>query len=332
MAAVGFVLGKTYDDFRYHEHSKYSLPIVKCGGTIYSGFNMGAGENALFEIFSTIYSAGDGALLVMDEVELGLHAEAQRKFIDKLKDVCMEVHTQVVCTTHSREIFDCLPNDARFFIETIGGHSRITSGISSDFAFTKMSAIGGLELDIYIEDEVAKAILLAALPAAIRSRVTFTVIGSATALARQLAALYIRGEKKPVLAIFDGDQQGKEADNLAHAMKMAEKPKPDFTEWFKSHICYLPGDTWPEAWLLQKAHEAIEPLAVALGTSTDELNEILEYGLQAGKHSEFHEVAKQLGLEEQSCLQHVTSIISQHLHQEFVPVLQIISNVLKDNG
>lgn len=332
MAAVGFVLGKTYDDFRYHAYSKYSLPIVRCGDTIYSGFNMGAGENALFEIFSTIYSAGDGALLVMDEVELGLHAEAQRKFIDKLKDVCLEMHTQVVCTTHSREIFDCLPNDARYFIETVGGKSRIISGISSDFAFTKMSSIGGLELDIYLEDEVAKAILLAALPAAIRNRVTLTVIGSATALARQLAALYIRGEKKPALVILDGDQRSKEADNLSHAMKMAEKPKSDFKTWFKNHIFYLPGDTWPEAWLLQKARGAIEPLAVPLGTGVEELNDILEYGLHAGKHSEFHEVAKQLGLDEYSCLQHVTSIIAQHLSDEFSPLLEKISNVLKDNS
>jgi ABC-type branched-subunit amino acid transport system ATPase component len=87
--AVGYVLGKTYEKFRYLEHSRYNLPIVQVGDIIYSGFNMGAGENALFEIFSTIYSCGNGSLLVIDEVELGLHAEAQRKFIERLKDVCL---------------------------------------------------------------------------------------------------------------------------------------------------------------------------------------------------------------------------------------------------
>jgi energy-coupling factor transporter ATP-binding protein EcfA2 len=44
---VGEILGKKYDDFRYLEHSKYSLPIVTIGKTVYSGFNMGAGECAL---------------------------------------------------------------------------------------------------------------------------------------------------------------------------------------------------------------------------------------------------------------------------------------------
>jgi AAA15 family ATPase/GTPase len=114
MAAVGEVLGKKYENYTSLEHSKYSLPVVQVNGVVYSGFNMGAGENALFEIFSTIYSAGDGALIVIDEVELGLHAEAQRRFVEKLKDACEENHAQIICTTHSTEIFDRLPNEARF--------------------------------------------------------------------------------------------------------------------------------------------------------------------------------------------------------------------------
>jgi predicted ATPase len=330
MNAVGYVLGKTYDDFRYLEHSKYSLPIVKCGSTVYSGFNMGAGENALFEIFSTIYAAGSGSLLVLDEIELGLHAEAQRKFVDKLKDVCLEMHTQVICTTHSKEIFDCLPNDARFYVETIGGKTRVSQGISSEFAFTKLSAITGLEIDIYVEDDVAKAILLAALPASVRARATFTVIGSATALARQLAALYIRGEKKPVLAVFDGDQSVKENDNLDHARRMAEKVKPDFDEWFKAHAVYLPGDTWPEAWLLQKATEATNSLADLLGTEPNDLAEFIEYGLQAGKHNEFHEVAKHLGLEQPQCLQMFTVAIAQQCTAAFIPINKRVETILAD--
>lgn len=46
---------------------------------------MGAGENALFEIFSILYSAEPGALIIVDEIELGLHAEAQVKLIERLK-------------------------------------------------------------------------------------------------------------------------------------------------------------------------------------------------------------------------------------------------------
>lgn len=328
MQVVGRILGKTYDDFRYVEHSKYSLPIVRSGATVYSGFNMGAGENALFEIFSTIYSAGKGALLVLDEIELGLHAEAQRKLVNALKEVCLEMNIQIVCTTHSKEIFDCLPNDARFYVENVANKTRVTQGVSSEFAFMKLSAITGQELDILVEDEVAKAILVAVLPAGLRARVTITVIGSGTALARQLAAIYVRADKKPVLAVFDGDQLAKHGSNLKHARKMAEKVADNFNLWYSASSVYLPGDTWPEAWLLQKSREVVSDLAEMVGCSAGEMEEYIEYGLQAGKHNEFYEVAKHVGLERAACLQMFTLVVAKNFAHEFGPVAGSITALL----
>lgn len=330
--AVGYVLGRSYSNFRYLEYSKYSLPIVQVGSTVYSGFNMGAGENALFEIFSTIYACGAGSLLVLDEIELGLHAEAQRRFIERLKDVCYETHTQVICTTHSREIFDCLPYDARFFVEKVNGKSKITNGISSDFAFSKLSAMPSVEVELLVEDDVAKAILLTALPASIRSRIVINVIGSATALARQLAAIHVRGELRTTLAIFDGDQRSKQIDNFEHAKSMCEKPQSDFLEWFSARINYLPGDTWPEAWLVQRATECVTELAAVVSCDVDSLNDVLEYGLQAGKHNEFFEVAKQLGIERDMCLQSVAQVVASTFKQEFEPLISYVTKALDEAG
>ena len=198
---VSYILGKKYDNFRLLNYSKYNLPIVKIGNTVYSGFNMGAGENALFEIFSAIYTCGAGALLVMDEIELGLHCDAQKRLIEKLKEACIKTKTQVICTTHSRDIFDCLPSDARFFIENINGKTKLTKGISSDFAFAKLSSNPSYEVDIFVEDEIAKAILLSALPLAIRTRINIEIIGSASAVSRQMAALFLRKQQKPTVTL-----------------------------------------------------------------------------------------------------------------------------------
>lgn len=330
--AVGFILGRNYIEFRHLEHSKYSLPIVKVGDSVYSGFNMGAGENALFEIFSTIYACGAGSLLVLDEIELGLHAEAQRRLIEQLKNVCFETHTQIICTTHSREILDCLPYDARFFVEKINEKSKITEGISSNFAFSKLAAIPKAEVDILVEDEVAKTILLTTLPASIRSRVAINIIGSATALARQLAAIKVRGEERPVLAIFDGDQRTQESHNSNHAKNMSEQSSNEFLIWFKSHINYLPGETWPEAWLIQRATECIPTLSQNFSCNSDELKDKLEYGLQAGKHNEFYELARQLGLERDMCLQSVVMVVTNQFKHEFEQITSHIMNVLNDAG
>jgi len=328
--AVGFVLNRAYEKFRYLEYSKYNLPIVQVGDVIYSGFNMGAGENALFEIFTTIYSCGTGALLVMDEVELGLHAEAQRRFIERLKVVCLETHTQVICTTHSREIFDCLPYDARFFVESVNGKTKITEAISSDFAFAKMAALPSAEVELLVEDEVAKTIIMTSLPTALRSRLTLHVIGSATALARQLAAIHVRGENKPTLAIFDGDQRDKEADNFEHAKNMCENPKDDFDAWFKSRINYLPSDTWPENWLVQRASDCSDLLSQTLSCEEDTLKDILEYGFQAGKHKEFYEISKQLGMERDMCVQMFSAVVSKSFAVELKPLIDHIAKALND--
>lgn len=325
---VGSILGKTYDSFRYLEYSKYNLPIVKVGNTAYSGFNMGAGENALFEIFSVLYDCGEGALLVIDEIELGLHAEAQRKFVEKLKQACLELHAQVICTTHSKEIFERLPNDARYFVETVNGKTKILDSVSSEFAFSKLGGITGQELDVLVEDDVAKALVAAALPAQQRSRITITEIGSANCLARQLAATYLRDEKSPVLAVFDGDQKKNEGTNVDHARKMAENPDEDFDGWVKERIEYLPGDAWPEAWLMLVGKEILDDLADLVGADPDSVAEALNKGMQAGKHSELFTAGKDLGLERGDFLRIIAGAVTRKCPEHFGAVVNRISLAL----
>jgi len=332
MGAVGYILNKTYDKFSYLEHAKYSMPLVECEKNVYSGFNMGAGENALFEIFSVLYAAGEGALLVLDEIELGLHASAQRRLVERLKDACLETKSQIICTTHSKHIFECLPSEARFYVENIGGKTRVTPGVSSEFAFAKLSATTGNELDVLVEDDVAKAILLASLPASVRARISIKIIGSANALARQLAAIYVRGELKPAIAIFDGDQAAHAANLERHARNMAETVKADFSAWFKAKVSFLPGITWPEAWLLTKAEECIEAASASVSCEPDELRTYIEYGHVAGKHKELREISNYLGLDRSDVLQMLSSVVAQNFAEELMPISAAITTALNANS
>lgn len=289
---------------------------------------MGAGENALFEIFRVLYSVGNGALIVIDEIELGLHADAQRKLIQKLKESCIKLKSQVICTTHSKIVFQQLPPDGRRYVEAIGGKTKVTYSISPEFAMAKMGAKEGEELEIFVEDEVAKSLLSALLPTKLRSRVSIRVIGSAAALSRQLAAAFLRNPDKLVLAIFDGDQKSKYNHLLRHAKDMSETSSPEFVEWFKEKVSFLPGDTWLEAWIVQKNIETSQTLAQQVDADEDELCEFLEYGLQAGKHNEFYEIAEQLGFDELQCIQILTSNIKQNFEPEFHEIFTKIETAL----
>jgi len=328
-SAVGYVLGKKYDDFRYLEHSRYSLPVVQVGDVTYSGFNMGAGENALFEIFSNIYSAGEGALFVLDEIELGLHSRAQKLFMRRLKEVCGEMSTQIICTTHSRHIFESLPDDARFFIESVAGKTRLTQGVSPDFAFKKMGDDVKAELHIMVEDDVAKSLILESLHSSMRSRVEVLIVGSATAIFRQLAAARVRDDQRKFVAILDGDQRKKFGSNLGVAKKFLELPYPNFDQWMQERVSYLPGDSWPESWMIQKCKDVPSAIGASLAVEDDEVADLMEYALQAGKHNEFHEISTHIGIPRDQALNKISAVLSREYVGEFSEIVDFIRERLE---
>lgn len=294
--AVGYILNKTYDELWYTKHSGYKLPLVKIDDSIYSGFNMGAGESALFEIFSTIYFAPKGILLIIDEIELGLHDEAQMKFMTKLKEIALERKIQIIATTHSKIILEALPPEARFFIESYTNKTVITKGISPIFASGKLSGKKIGEIDIFVEDEIAKAIISNFLNHNILRRVNIVPIGSATAISRQLSAKYKYLEDKECLAIFDGDKKVEKKDlcnnfikKLENARKVEEKEKAK--EWFNKRGLFLCGDVWPERYLLNEilnCNDSLNELAKMLSIESCLLKEYIQEGINSGKHNEFY--------------------------------------------
>ena len=77
-ASMSRILGKNYTDIELLSYNTYRLFEAHRNGILYTGFNMGAGENAVLYLLLELLSAGIGALIVIDEIELGLHVQAQK--------------------------------------------------------------------------------------------------------------------------------------------------------------------------------------------------------------------------------------------------------------
>ena len=92
----------------------------------------------------------------------------------------------------------------------------------------------------------------------------------------------------------------------------------------------MPGNTWPESWIVQKNQEALDSLAGLVDADKDWLSEILEYGLQAGKHNEFYEITDHLGLDKEQCLHIFTSNIKQNFANEFDIIIDKITKILNE--
>lgn len=307
----GRIIGKSYDDFDSYHHGKYSLPKVSAAGISYSGFNMGAGESAIFEILTALFLSGPGTLVVIDEIELGLHEKAQRRLIEQLKKLCKELKCQIICSTHSYAILSSLPPQARFFIEGDGSTTILTKGISADFACGKMGKPDAQELDVFVEDENAATIVAQMLPLPTRRRCKITAIGSHSAVLRQLASRSMEGVDNCV-CILDGDQSGDLTGAIKKVVDGTEASTADQKEkvksWADERILFLPGSTWPEKWLLEEAIDFLEddllgdPSKTAMSwglEADDQVLELLKEAALADKHNEFFELSElvQLGIE-----------------------------------
>ncbi len=334
-ARVSKVLGTSYDDFEFSRYTKYRLPKVKRNGNTYSGFNMGAGENALFEMLAMLLSSPKGTLVIVDEIELGLHEEAQVRFIRELKELCLERQLQVICTTHSGAILRALPPEGRFFLESYPARTIVTKGMSPAYATGRLSGENSRELDVFVEDEIACALLTAAVDKNIRSRVSIMPIGSASALVNQLAAR--KREIKPgaAVAVMDGDQKpllaGYAKTFLDHLGNVTGADAKDAAAtWFKNRVGFLPGTNWPELWLLQTAQaHCLAPLAKLLSTTEDDLSAAIEQGILAGKHKELHAMATYLHIDVDELLIHLAQSVVSRRSAEFGAVRKLIRTYLE---
>jgi len=307
---AGRIIGRTYSEFEAYQYSKYSLPVVKVGQTGYSGFNMGAGESAIFDILTALLTAGEGTLLVVDELELGLHEAAQYRLVEELKKLCLEMHCQIICSTHSQAVLESLPPEACFFLESRAGQTVISKGVTPEFACGNMGKKNAQELDILVEDTVSRDVLTTWLPLSLRKRVNILPIGSHTALENVMAARWLE-QRSQLLCIMDGDQSngtGKAVKRIVNATQVSQAlDRSKVQAWAEESLFYLPSQYWPEKWLLSFAKNRLtvgmfrgaEDLVQAWNLHDKaELEHAVEQALLAGKHKEFSALATTVELNE----------------------------------
>ena len=334
------IIGKAYQDFNNLHHSKYSLPMARSAGITYSGFNMGAGESAIFEILIALFCSGEGSLLVIDEIELGLHESAQKRMIEELKILCKDLKCQIICSTHSYAVLNSLPPEARFFIESVGASTLLTSGISADFACGKMGKADAEELDIFVEDECAAVILQEILSLETRKRCRIKPIGSQSAVLRQLASRFVEGIDD-CMCVLDGDQSMKLAKGLNIVVTATEassqEEKDAVKEWATDRVFFLPGDTWPENWLLDEAIDVFTDdlpihgmnLPAMWGLKNkDELLNLLEDAKIQGSHKEFFELSKAVKLDLQCVRQDVCRLVATERREKFSNLISTVEDML----
>jgi predicted ATPase len=96
------VLGKTVSSFRETVLDTEELFYIgNNNGTEYSEFHFGAGESSIIRIIAKIESLPNSSLVLIEEIENGLHPVAVRCLVEYLIAVAERKNIQTVFTTHS---------------------------------------------------------------------------------------------------------------------------------------------------------------------------------------------------------------------------------------
>lgn len=114
--AVAKILGKDiskYTHIRVDSKGRVSLLTGRTeDGTQYSEFHFGAGESSIIRMVMKIESLKDNCLILIEEIENGLHPVATIRMVEYLIDVASRKSAQAIFTTHSNDALRPLPSHA----------------------------------------------------------------------------------------------------------------------------------------------------------------------------------------------------------------------------
>lgn len=126
----------------------------------YSSYNAASGEEVLTRIIIDLVESPKNSLVLIDEIEMGLHPKVQRRLMDVIRNICRVESKQFILTTHSSTILDSVNTNSRIFIEKNPiGEYRAIQNISVSAALSKMDAKSFPLIDLYCEDDEAFKII-----------------------------------------------------------------------------------------------------------------------------------------------------------------------------
>lgn len=126
----------------------------------YSSYNAATGEEVLTKIIVDAVEAKRDSLILVDEIEVGLHPKVQRKLIQVLYNIALNDNKQFILTSHSQTILSSLPDKSRIFIEKdYQNNFKSIANISVNAALSKMDSEAYPLIDLYCEDDIAKKII-----------------------------------------------------------------------------------------------------------------------------------------------------------------------------
>ncbi|GAB4411987.1 MAG: hypothetical protein OHK0039_17610 [Bacteroidia bacterium] len=291
----------------------------------YSEFHMSAGERAILRISKDISSL-QHALVLIDEIEAGLHPYTQQQLMLELQRLALRNNLQIIVTTHSPVVIDTVPPEARIFLERTADNVQIQPAYRGIIqkAFYGQSLE---KLSILCEDDMAEAFLygiMDVLNPRLRLVHDDLVIGGDTGkdmFAQHIEAIGKFNLLDGFVFVLDGDARGLENNLKLAAEKYGKTLQPLF----------LPGSV-PEQWAWQVLRQYAGDYASELGLDMGDMEELMAqfdrlYDNATDKptniiKNKFYSFCERIRRSETELMRRVAAIEAQRRHPELVAFVE----------
>lgn len=321
------IMGAEFVNAEVYGDERYGLRALQ-NRARYSGFNMGAGEDAVVQILHALQEAQPGSIIGIEEIELGIHPSALRQLAQHIIQVSKDKGLQVVITSHSEHFIDQVPRQARVLLQRAGRSAFVYPGPTTRMALTALSNVKNAEYTIFVEDAIAEQIVGTLLEHDLRRRVEVKAIGSKSGFSRIAQFVESTEPGRGYLLLFDGDVTDSELRKFfldwgkTPPMELTNGTRrgfeihavPDSTRIF---VGRLPGQEPPERWLLRAVLDdvaAVGHFAGSIGPTfdTDEARAVIEeVCTMKDVHSLLYELAERLQISGNICCDHVVRALVQ---------------------
>ncbi len=236
-------------------------------GVMYSELHMAAGERSILRLSREIAHL-EGALVLIDEVEAGLHPWVQQLLMLQLQQLALRNDLQVVVTTHSPVVLDSVPAHGRIFLERDETGRVAVRPPYRDVVQNALYGRSGDALNLLCEDSAAEGILQGVFDVLLpregirRESVRVGRDTGANEFPMHATAFRKFGQIQNFVFVLDGDKRGTDLEQRIRDRAGSDVP-----------VFFLPGDEAPEIWIWNTLRSNVGEGATELGLDPDDLAE-----------------------------------------------------------
>ncbi len=209
---------------------------------LHTSFNAGAGEECLSTILNTLVSCPEGAIIAIEEVEIGLHPSTLPRLLDVILEVALKRKLQVIITSHSPDFLRSCPKEALVLAQRNNNVVEFINQPNIEYAINRIGGTSQHSACIICEDEVASSLIQHALPNKIRNICPVIAFGGKSELLDKAKTIRSFNHTAKIVVVWDGEVS-------SSVIEDAEKEGFIATQ--------LPGGIEPEAYITEKLKTSI---------------------------------------------------------------------------